>query len=234
MTNFLTRPLGYFHSVFVTIFDELPTDGRALEIVKRVIIAATALFAYPVFGCLYLMGGGFYDSFRKSENGAQSSRECINISEKMQELKETALSGFSETMKKMTVEAIQSTKIFININIDGKSLSKDYIIKKKDKTAFDNEFLTNEIEKIIKDLGELIKKETYKDLDIEWFAFIKVTHETFASARGSWSSKALTSFWSTMNSPNIPLALVQKSIKSIQKRMGRKIKPQLNANFEFV
>jgi len=232
--NLLTKPLSSFHSEFTSIFEEWPKKEKEItfEIARRVIIAVAALFAYPAFGCLYLMGK-FYDSFSKSESGAQSTRECINISEKMQDLKKYVLDEFSETMKKKTIEAIQSTKIFININVDGKSLSKDYIIKKKDKSTFDKEFLTKEIEKIIKDLGKLIQKETCKDMDIKWEALIKVTNTTFARTNGAWSSQG-TSFWTGSRIPNITLELVQETIKSILEVMDRKIEPQLNANFEFV
>lgn len=225
-TNSLSRPLNYFHANFVSIFDALPKNEKAFEITKRVIIAVASIFAYPVFGCLYLIGK-FYDSFLKNERDVKQ-KSCIDISEKMKELKNSIILDITETI---TVNTIQSTKIFFNLSVDENSVHKDFIITKKDKSVFDNEFLTQSIESIINELGELMSKSGEKKFYFEWDALIKDTNSIFARVHGAAGSTSSVAG----NFGNISLNDgAEKIFNLVLKKMGREVKPQLDDHHEFV
>lgn len=226
--TFLTTPLGCFHTKFVSIFDELPQNERASEATRRVIIAVASLFAYPILGCLYL-AGRFYDSFLKNER----SVKLVNIFEKMEEMKSSFLDKMNELTKMKPIE-IQSAKILFTLKVDQHHLiSKDFFILKDDKSPFDEKFLTQAFESRIKELGELIQKETAEKVEFKWAAFIKETNQTFAGAHGSVSeTPLLEGAWN--GNWRVSADDAEKLFKSRLKNLGREIKPQLNDQLEFI
>jgi len=235
--NLLTKPLSSFHSEFTSIFEEWPKKEMASEIVRRVIIAVAALFAYPVYGCLYLMSK-FYDSFHKSDSGTQPTqppKKCINISERMDGLKRSLLkdglhpselTDFTQT----NIKTIKSMKIFFNLYVgensqskDNVIIKKDYVIIKNDKSAFDEDFFRKKIQSIINELGELIPKKTDEKLEFVWEALTINTNGTFTRVfAGPYKNGRLISG----SNPDISERQVGMIMKSLLQDMGRELTPQ--------
>lgn len=224
--NPLTKPLAQFHSKFVSVLDELPQNGKALEITKRILIVVVSPFAYLALGFLSLVGQ-LYNSFSRDK---KVIKPIVNNLEKMSEVKQSLL---TEIINAKAINEIQSAKIFLNINVDGNKFIKDYVIKRIDNSEFDNEFLTQRIDSIMIELKELIQVDNSTELSIMWDALIKDKNVTFTRVHGLVSEGNSSTAVIGGNWKNIPLDRAEKVFEFVLKKMGREVVPQLNDQLEF-
>ena len=233
--NLLTQPLTQFHSQFISVLDELPPDGKALEITKRVMIVIVAPFAYLALGFLSLVGR-LYGSFFGDERVVEP---VINITEKMGEIEQVMLTGI---INAKTVNEIQSAKLFINVSVNDETFHRDYIIKRIDDSYFDNEFLTQRINAIMTELKEMIQVDNATELCVNWECLIKDRNTDFRIVHGGLGKKIPSSFSDVSRDSgesgwfgDIPSDKAQRIFESlVLKKMGRELVPQLNDQLEFI
>lgn len=237
--NLLTQPLAQFHSQFISVFDELPQDGKALEITKRVMIVIVAPFAYLAIGFLSLVGqlwGSFFGDERMVEpivNIPVENIPVINISEKMGQIGQSILAGILEAR---AFEEIKSAKLFVNVHVNDELFHRDYIIKRIDDSNFDNEFLTQRINTIMIELREMIQVENATELQVQWDFLIKDRNTIFTHAHGLIGCKGSSSLTTSDGwFGRFPADQAQGVFESlVLKKMGREISPQLNDQLEFI
>lgn len=224
--NTLTKPLAQFHSKFVSVQDELPQNGKVLEITKRIFIVVVSPFAYLALGFLSLVGQ-LYNSFSRN---TEVIRPFVPILKKISEVKQSLL---TEIINAKVINEIQSAKIFVNVNLNGNKFVKDYVIKRIDNSEFDDEFLTQRIDSIMMELKESIQVDHGTELSIMWDVLIKDKKLTFTRVHGWVSEGNSSTAVIAGNWKNIPLDHAEKVFEFVLKKMGREIAPQLNDQFEF-
>lgn len=77
-----TIPLSTFHGHIVKIFSPLPSEGKFLEIVKRVILAVIAPFAYLLLAFVALVGYPYTESATKERPAVPNELGSAFIAEK--------------------------------------------------------------------------------------------------------------------------------------------------------
>ncbi len=234
--NPLTNPLAQFHSTFTSVLDQLPENGKILEITKRIMIVVVAPFAYLALGFLSLVGR-IYDYIYIDKNITKPTGNIPDVNilpakllEDMNQLKESIL---HEINRSIATNKIKSMKALFNIKLNDRIFNKDYIIKKADNTEFDNEFLTQRIDLIITELKETIE-DNDTELSITWNVLIKNKNETFLRVEGWFQAGPFSTRDTSGSSGNMSPDHFEQAFARVLERIGRQVTPQLNDQLEFL
>lgn len=232
--NSLIKPLIKFHGKVISTFESLPTEGKALEIAKRVIIIAVSPFVYLGLGLLALVGLAFNSSLhnRAVRNApphtplrpAQNPTSLISVASECNKIQQQVISTINQAR---SIDQIQSAKIFMDIECGSKKFSKDVIIKKLEGSCLDRDFLAQAVDRILSEAKDNLGIQNTTDkFNFNWAALLKDRNGIFHGANGSRDSSGIEN--------EVDSNHLQEYFNLVLEGIGRQARPQLNTELNFI
>jgi hypothetical protein len=242
-SNPLIKPLIKFHGKIASSFDCLPSQGKTLEIAKRVVIIVISPFAYLTLGLLALAGIAANSVFKnravknlsnkpQNQNSIQNQKPLLSVAAECDKIKQQFITTVNQAKE---INQIQSAKIFLDIECDHKKFSKDHIIKRQDSSLFDQVFLSGIADEILTEAKNSLKIQNadQRQLCFRWIAVLKdkdgVFHEANASRMYFNDEVEYSEGTDKLDSNNL-----RAYFNIVLDGMMREIKPQLDNQFNFV
>ncbi|HEX2583391.1 MAG TPA: hypothetical protein VHL30_04670 [Chlamydiales bacterium] len=242
-TNPLVNPIINFHSKISSSFDNLPSQGKILEIAKRVALIAISPLAYLALGLLALAGLAFNSvsqnrdikNIPNTPAPTQNQKHLFSIASECDKTKKQFMSIVNEAKK---INQLQAAKIFIDIECDDKKFSKDHIVKPLDPSHFDHFYLSGVIDTILLEAKAFLKTQNTDKLSFKWVALLKDKSGAFHGAHGSRTCFSEEEEYRSKDVDGIDTDIdfnhLEEYFNQTLQQMQREVKPQLDDQLNFI
>jgi hypothetical protein len=210
---------SFFHVMKETVIFNLSAHQKKASVIAITILAVLAVVL-------------IYRHFTKTHSLAEKKVDVkLHREDPIDSLLSRSRMGlFSGIISAQKIDQIQSAKFFINI-MDGHTNAKlDFIIKKVDHSGFDNDFLSEQLDRIFNDTKEKIKWDENQSIEILCVALLKDKNGVFYEVSIEHESKG-NKFSSECS---VALEDIKEFCDLTLKTMNREVTPQLNAQLEFI
>lgn len=184
--NPMVKPLVNLHSVVTQTFKDLPANGKALEVAKRIAIVAIAPFAYLALSLLAFVGvilNSFFQNKTINNQGPVNRvvqrGPLVDVEDEFEKSKNIIL---DEINRKFRDCKIVSFKLFLDIVFDGNDFKWEQCFTQSD-TAVDIENSSNisansrifsdSIDRVLKDARDELDPSEQGKLDIKGKVFVR-------------------------------------------------------------
>lgn len=213
--NTLINPLVKFHHHILPLIDNLPQNGKALEMAKRILLVVAG-----ILGLVALIGAGY--NFFLRIKGVPLRSLSIDTSQTMKDFKNAL---FTHLVQVQAIQNIHSGKILVSVNLNGQIFYKEDVLKPLVNSTLTQHAVSQKIDLIVADLEKRFPNpnQPAKQLTINWAVWTKrqlnsePKNPFFNRIRGTYEGVLGVSAFAPTLPPKLALSLFFNDLKILNR-----------------